>query len=438
MWSGSVPQDTPRSEERARTKLEELFQVRGPGGAEPCTCDEIGRRLNSIFHRDIVRAIFFASRPSDDSQPNVPEGGTVLPQAWIDGFFQRKREVIAMIEKLVFDREDLVRLENEARVRLMEMKTADRDHLDEGKLTVQLLEARGPFRPGEVISVSAVCQQQRIATEPKPPQNVPGSGSALLWNELFAFQARDPSEYGQNADLSLYIVAGDPGRAEELARVTVELQRIKHQRREDLWLKDGEYSVHAVCQWVYSKVQLFRSHIQEYEQSIQQKEKELWRYQKELGSLRRPFNEEESVVTSHALRGVESLLSLMRISDTDRVMEIALGLFLIMACLSCFGRPDFLNLTLASMGIYCQLDGSWSAPRYRGVLVLMLCSFVLDVLWVSAYFVVWEGTTQLSNEHAISKAFSLLCWLPKAFLLLVFFKHYHQVGDNFEPHDSDD
>jgi hypothetical protein len=159
------------------------------------------------------------------------------------------------------------------------------------------------------------------------------------------------------------------------------------------------------------------------------KEKELWRYQSELKALRRPFVVQDSVVTNNLLAGVNFLLALVRINDTNRVVEIGTGLLLVMACLSCFGRPDFLNLTLASMSVYCQLDESWSAARYKGILVLLLASFVLDVLWILAYFPAWKGTTQLANEHDISKAFSLLSWLPKAFLLLVFFKHYHQASE---------
>ena len=143
----------------------------------------------------------------------------------------------------------------------------------------------------------------------------------------------------------------------------VDLMELKDQRRSDRWLSDGEYSAHVVCQWVYSKVQLFRSHIQEYEQSIQMKEKELWRYQSELKALRRPFVAQDSVVTNNLLAGVNFLLALVRINDTNRVVEIGTGLLLVMACLSCFGRPDFLNLTLASMSVYCQLDESWSAAR---------------------------------------------------------------------------
>ena len=67
-------------------------------------------------------------------------------------------------------------------------------------------------------AVQQVCQQQRIATEPKQAQKraaVHGQHpAALIWNELFSFDARDLTDFGPDADLCLFLVAGPAGHGE--------------------------------------------------------------------------------------------------------------------------------------------------------------------------------------------------------------------------------
>ena len=47
-----------------------MLRVHEPGGAQPCSCDEIARRLDTHFDKATVRAIFYAARPSDARRPD--------------------------------------------------------------------------------------------------------------------------------------------------------------------------------------------------------------------------------------------------------------------------------------------------------------------------------------------------------------------------------
>ena len=46
-----------------------------------------------------------------------------------------------------------------------------------------------------------------------------------------------------------------------------------------------------------------------------------------------------------------------------QVAEIATRLVLCLAVFACFGRADFLNLTLGAVCFYCQIDDTWSRSR---------------------------------------------------------------------------
>ena len=54
-------------------------------------------------------------------------------------------------------------------------------------------------------------------------------------------------------------------------------------------MKQGDYSLHVVCQWVHSKVALYRQHMVDAETSIQEVEDDLRACEQKYWELRRPF-----------------------------------------------------------------------------------------------------------------------------------------------------
>ena len=325
-------------------------------------------------------------------------------------------------------------------------------------LTVHVREAKNltPMDTGGTSDPYVIlrCERQRIETNYIPNDLNP------VWDEIFTFNI----ERG-DGDLEVVVMDRDTiGRDDFEGQVSIPLKTLQDQLKHDKFFelrgKDPKEpwmgKIRLGLQWVWSKVEYFKTIIHQWEENLDLDKQELDHLKTQLAKLDAPFGhlvEARNYLPQRTAQKVNAQIKLeefeMELNDKfDAAVVRTIGknvdwgslsfasmtAFITLCVLSMFARPDFVNVratqVLLSVLIFFYLySGKATASSLKLLAVAMVFSEVYDLVWFSSQGSGWlHSKDQESTLQGFCYFVSIINFVLKVPVAIVVWKMSLDVG----------
>jgi len=323
-------------------------------------------------------------------------------------------------------------------------------------LTVHVREAKNlkPMDTGGTSDpyVILTCERQRIETKYIPNDLNP------VWDEIFTFNI----ERG-DGDLKVVVMDRDTiGNDDFEGQVSIPLKtlqdQLKHDNYFELHAKDAKEpwtgKIRLGLQWVWSKVEYFKTIIGQWEENLELDKQELDHLRTQLAKLDAPFGhlvEAKSYLTAKTTQKVSAQLQELELQfndKLDRVVVRAMGkqvdwsalsfvseaAFIAVGCVSMFARSDFVNVTssqvlLSALIFYYLNSGRATVASLKTLAVAIVLSELYDLAWFGSEGSGWlHSKDQESALQGFCYFVSVVNFLLKVPVALVVWKVSLDLG----------
>jgi hypothetical protein len=392
---------------------------------------EFLKQFSDELDEDYIRTIFESIDRNHDNQLSIEE--------FIEGYLEQVNgltEAMTMLKNEQTEKtkhkEKLVKELEENLIR----ETINAHGIMEGsQLALKVVEAQnlnlGTGKPNPYVEIK--CESQRIKT------NVVQANRNPAWDEAFTFNIK----IGTGEVLCSIFSSSQTTTDEIIGFCTVPLKELEDQLKHERW-----YSVNSKTstgarlflsmQWIHHKCDYLRRQILDWDESINTDSAELSRLEAELRKLgTSPLGLfiKDNWVTIWEKRLITAIdeftdRHMSSFTHWEAARQVFLALFCVVTLFSCFYRPDFFNLALATLSILQEFIG-WRQITLRAVIAGLFISFITDMLWLLANSddLISEGNYLDSELHRFSYVMSLLSYVMKLPFMLTIVKTYVKWQD---------
>lgn len=282
-----------------------------------------------------------------------------------------------------------------------------------------------------------------LASETSP---LPLESTDLFWNSMFSFE-----KVPKDATLRLTLLKSDEisQAEEELCDCSIMLDELADQRRHsiirEMWgiLK---CEIHLNCQWLYSRVALYRSFNREFSAKREVALKELENAKLEESQLVSPFGlmrgrsgfggviagirDGPQVLSA----SIDRVIDNMKLTNSHRALQVGSIIMLALSACCSYARAAYFDLCISCIALWNSMDcyKRWTEGALIKLLVACLISLVLDVMWIKACFSKSGENGLAKVEIGLRTATKLSSLLNFAWKVRDFFDHLSQ--DSFYDH----
>ena len=322
----------------------------------------LNAKAGGNFDEALCQDLFSSMDQNQDSAVSLDEFIWSYVQA--EETFQTR---IAQLERQIAD--NTAHLEEAKRKCMEAAKTETKNQFGimvGSVLTVNVREAKNlkPMDTGGTSDPYVIlsCERQRIETKYIPNDLNP------VWDEIFTFNI----ERG-DGELKVVIMDRDTiGNDDFEGQVSIPLKTLQDQLKHDNYFelrgKDPKEpwmgKIRLGLQWVWSKVEYFKTIIHQWEENLELDRQELENLQSQLAKLDAPFGhlvEAKTYLTTRTTQKVSAQLQDLELQLNDKLDQVmvrtigkkvdwgalsfaSMAAFIVVSCLSMFARTDFVNV----------------------------------------------------------------------------------------------